>query len=88
MWAASAWMFGVKGFPVGWLSKLWSLFGYAKYQVPYYNRGPQRDHNFDSYPVEACRLDAGGFRVLGFKGLGFRVCLGIRPAGAQRKRRG
>ena len=22
----------------GWLSKLWSLFGYRTYQVPYYNR--------------------------------------------------
>ena len=34
----------------GWLSKLWSLFGYPKYQVPYYNRDPKRDHNFDNHP--------------------------------------
>ena len=33
----------------GWLSKLWSLFGYAKYWVPYYNRDPKSDHNFDTH---------------------------------------
>ena len=33
----------------GWLSKLWSLFGYPKYQVPYYNRDPKRDHNLDNH---------------------------------------
>ena len=37
-------------FLYGWLSKLWSLFGYPKYQVPYYNRDPKRDHNFDNHP--------------------------------------
>ena len=26
----------------GWLSKLWSLFGYPKYWVPYYNRDPEK----------------------------------------------
>ena len=25
----------------GWLSKLWSVFGYPKYSVPYYNRDPK-----------------------------------------------
>ena len=34
----------------GWLSKLWPLFGYPKYLVPYYNRDPKRDHNFDNHP--------------------------------------
>ena len=34
----------------GWLSKLWSLFGYPKYWVPYYNKDPKRDHNFDNHP--------------------------------------
>ena len=34
----------------GWLSKLWSLLGYSKYSVPYYNRDPKRDHNFDNHP--------------------------------------
>ena len=33
-----------------WLSKLWPLFGYPKYQVPYYNRDLKRDHNFDNHP--------------------------------------
>ena len=42
----------------GWLSKLWSLFGYPKYQGPYENRDPKRDHNFDNQP----------FRAKGFKG--------------------
>ena len=32
------------------LSELWSLFGYPKYTVPYYNRAPKRDHNFDNHP--------------------------------------
>ena len=30
----------------GWLSKVWSFFGYPKYQVPYYTRDPKTDHNF------------------------------------------
>ena len=34
----------------GWLSKLWSLFGHPKYQVPYYNRDSKGDHNFDIHP--------------------------------------
>ena len=34
----------------GWLSKLWSLFGYPKYSGPYYSRDPKRDHNFDNHP--------------------------------------
>ena len=33
-----------------WLSKLWSLFWYPKYEVPYYNKDPKRDHNFDNHP--------------------------------------
>ena len=36
---------------IGWLSKLGSLFGCLKYQVPYYNKDPKRDHNFDNYPI-------------------------------------
>ena len=28
----------------------WSLFGYPKYEVPYYNRDPKRDDNFDNHP--------------------------------------
>ena len=34
----------------GWLSKLWSPFGYPKYMVPYYKRDPKREHNFDNHP--------------------------------------
>ena len=34
----------------GWLSKLWSGFGYPKYSVPYFTRDPQRDHNLDNHP--------------------------------------
>ena len=34
----------------GWLSKLWPPFGYPKYSVPYYNRDPKRDHDFDNHP--------------------------------------
>ena len=26
----------------GWLSKLWSLFGYPEYLVPDYNRDPKK----------------------------------------------
>ena len=37
-------------FSNGWLSKIWSFFGYPKYSGPYYNRDPKRDHNFDSHP--------------------------------------
>ena len=37
----------------GWLSKLRSLFGHPKYQVPYHNRDPKRDHNFDNHPYKA-----------------------------------
>ena len=36
--------------PDGWLSKLWSPFGYPNYWGPYYNRDPKRDHNFDNHP--------------------------------------
>ena len=25
-------------------------FGYPKYLVPYYNRDPKRDHDFDNHP--------------------------------------
>ena len=39
----------------GWLSKLWSRFGYPKYQVPYYNRDPKRAHNCDNHPDLAAR---------------------------------
>ena len=34
----------------GWLSKLWSLFGYPKYSVPYYKKDPKRDPNIDNHP--------------------------------------
>ena len=35
----------------GWLSKLWSRFGYPRYLVPYYsNVDPERDNNFDNHP--------------------------------------
>ena len=37
--------------PLGWLSKLGSLFGYPKCQVPYYNKDPKRGHNFDNHPL-------------------------------------
>ena len=37
----------------GWLSKLRSLFGHPKYQVPYHNRDPKRHHNFDNHPYKA-----------------------------------
>ena len=40
----------------GWLSKLWSLFGYPKYEVPYYNRDPKRDQNFDNHPYR-CKVE-------------------------------
>ena len=44
----------------GWLSKLWSLFGYPKDKVPYYNRDPKRDHNFDNHPhVKRMEWDLG-----------------------------
>ena len=39
----------------GWLSKLWALFGYPKYKVPYYNKDPKRDHNFDNQPYKSGR---------------------------------
>ena len=34
----------------GWLSKSWSFFGYPEYSVPYCNRDPKRDHDFDNHP--------------------------------------
>ena len=49
----------------GWLSKLWSLSGYPKYSVPYYNRDPKTDHNLDNPHV--C-LDLKGLRVQGSGG--------------------
>ena len=33
----------------GWLTELWSLFGYPKYSVPYYSRDQRRHHNFDNH---------------------------------------
>ena len=42
---------GIIGY-IGWLSNLWSLFGYPRYQVPYYNRDPKRDQNFDNQPCK------------------------------------
>ena len=58
----------------GWLSKLWSLFGYPKYEVPYYNRDPKRDHNFDNHPIYI-HVNLGVHTGLGFRslGLGFRL---------------
>ena len=41
----------------GWLSKLWCLFGYPKYQVPYYIKDPKRAHNFDNHPDGATTVD-------------------------------
>ena len=29
------------------------FFGYPKYEVPYYNRDPKRDHNFDNRPCDS-----------------------------------
>ena len=26
------------------------FFGYPKYSVPYYNKDPKRDHDFDNHP--------------------------------------
>ena len=26
------------------------FLGYPKYEVPYYNKDPKRDHNFDNHP--------------------------------------
>ena len=40
----------------GWLSKLGPLLGYPKYWVPYYNRDPKRDHNFDNHPYGPTQL--------------------------------
>ena len=34
----------------GWLSKLWSPFGYPKYWVPYYNKDPKKNPNIDNHP--------------------------------------
>ena len=28
------------------------FFGYPRYEVPYYNRDPKRDHNFDNHPYK------------------------------------
>ena len=28
------------------------FFGYPKYYVPYYNKEPKRDHNFDNHPSQ------------------------------------
>ena len=42
--------------PKGWLSKLWSLFGYPKYEGPYYHRDPKRDHNFDNNSKRSKKL--------------------------------
>ena len=60
--------------PNGWLSKLGSLFGYPKYHVPYYNKDPKRDPNFDNHPNEPapssfgappCRLSSPWFPDIG-----------------------
>ena len=42
--------------------------------MPYYNRDPKRDHNFDNHPHD-CRVQSFGFRILGF---GFQLLLGGR----------
>ena len=32
------------------------FLGHPKYEVPYYNRDPKRDHNFDNHPYcEFCK---------------------------------
>ena len=62
--------------------------------MPYENRDPKRDHNFDNHPCESAeplpnkapvrspslRETMIGFRSLGFRGLGFRV-VGFRVRG-------
>ena len=40
------------------------LFGYPKYQGPYYNRGPKKDHNFDNHPYGHPLSLGGGGDVL------------------------
>ena len=44
--------------------KLWSLCGYPKYRVPYYNSNPKRNHNFDNHPygVSGVGLSSSCFR--------------------------
>ena len=39
---------------MGVVVQIRSLFGYPKYLVPYYNRDPKRDHNFDNPPMGFC----------------------------------
>ena len=38
----------------GWLSKLWSLFGYPKYWVPYCNRDPKGTIILTTAHMESC----------------------------------
>ena len=30
----------------------WPLFGYPKYEVPYYSKDPKREHTFDNQPCD------------------------------------
>ena len=32
------------------------FFGYPESSVPYYNRDPERDHNFDNHPNETWKM--------------------------------
>ena len=37
--------------PYIWVvAKMMVFFGYPQYEVPYYNRDPERDHNFGNHP--------------------------------------
>ena len=40
----------------GWLSKLWFVLGYPKYEVAYYNGDPKRHHHFDNHPYPLLHL--------------------------------
>ena len=52
----------IRGYRIlcGWLSKLWSLFGYPKY----YNRDPKRDQHFDNHPYRVLVVGAGSILPL------------------------
>ena len=55
----------MKAFSLGWLSKLWSLFGYPKYEVPYYHKDPKRDPDIDNHPLGVSSMRSKGFKVQG-----------------------
>ena len=52
------------------------FWGTLNKKVPYYNRDPKRDPNFDNYPYDFGGFGSGlGLKVFGFgfQGLGFSV---------------